>query len=530
MMTAHNYFYTPDEQARYEPADWQQKDIDYLATRDWSANWSEMGCYKTTTALWLFNKKLLTEYKVDGTVVSKLQDDPIYKYKPIMGDHPRILVITTKAGKGTYYDAVPKTIPGWELYSVDGVGEGKTEFQLGDVMIPWELEAPFAANITKPTVIVAHYHCFTNNSKIKALIGSISYDAIILDEAHRIKEMDSQWTRNIKKLKSNYKHVMTGTGFINRPDEIFSLLNFLNSDLFTSYWEFRRTFCDEYHDNESGTTKILGVKEEMKEVFRNMRKTIGPRRVKNGPDGVFEGVLERPLVTKYPVELNPIQRKMYDELKHTLYTLDQQGVPIYSANVLALLNRLRQVCVATPEKVSEHFDEASQRLIQEIKLVEPSSKLTAVMDILESLEWDDENKQQVVVFSNFKDPIELLKVRLTKARIPYLHMEAKMNDNQRYELWHDIFPKKEHQVFLSTLQLGSESINLTPAEYAIFLDRSWSPKDNEQGVGRIYRPGQTKVPQVIHINAVNTTDQRVERTNKIKQGWFNEIFGEDEEV
>ena len=83
---------------------------------------------------------------------------------------------------------------------------------------------------------------------------------------------------------------------------------------------------------------------------------------------------------------------------------------------------------------------------------------------------------------------------------------------------------------MATLMLGSESINLTPASTAIFLDRSWSPKDNEQGVARIDRPGQTDVPQIIHINARRTTDQRVELVTRTKQGWFDEVFGPEKEV
>lgn len=104
-------------------------------------------------------------------------------------------------------------------------------------------------------------------------------------------------------------------------------------------------------------------------------------------------------------------------------------------------------------------------------------------------------------------------------------MHAGMNEQQQYRIWHDIFPKKEHRVFISTTQLGGESINLTPAEYCIFLDRTWSPKDNNQAIGRIYRPGQTKIPEVIFINARNTTDQYIEGKLQMKEGWFNQIFG-----
>jgi SNF2 family DNA or RNA helicase len=77
---------------------------------------------------------------------------------------------------------------------------------------------------------------------------------------------------------------------------------------------------------------------------------------------------------------------------------------------------------------------------------------------------------------------------------------------------------------MSTIALGGESINLTPAEYCIFLDRSWSPAQNLQAVGRVYRPGQTKVVEVIHIDAVETVDARVLHNVSTKTGWFHLLF------
>jgi SNF2 family DNA or RNA helicase len=201
---------------------------------------------------------------------------------------------------------------------------------------------------------------------------------------------------------------------------------------------------------------------------------------------------------------------------------------------------LRQICVATPEVVEDYYDPVLERRFQKVRLVEPSSKLDEVMRVLEGLQWDDEKKEPLVIFSNFKDPLELLKARLNKHNTfitengfhddmlyKYIHLDVKDSDVERYRKWHDEFPKLEHRVFMSTLQLGGESINLTPARHVIFLDRSWSPKDNAQGIGRIRRPGQEGQPVVIHINANNTTDQYIEQVNDIKQGWYNQIFGDE---
>jgi SNF2 family DNA or RNA helicase len=102
-----------------------------------------------------------------------------------------------------------------------------------------------------------------------------------------------------------------------------------------------------------------------------------------------------------------------------------------------------------------------------------------------------------------------------------------MNDKARYELWHEEWIKKEHQVFLTTLGVGSESINLSSAHRAIFLDQDWSPAKNAQAIGRVYRPGQVNPVQPIYIRAEGTVDYRVlDRVNE-KRGWFQLIFGNE---
>lgn len=506
---------SPDQ---YAPTDWQNEDLANYITdyykRPFSANWSEMGCYKTTTGLWLIERMLgLLELEKDN-----------------------VLIVTTKSGKGAYWDAIPKSLGSdWRVFNV-GTKTAHEVHLIGGAHFTFPLDMDeFVYKLREPQhkqIIVAHYNCFAHKSDMMKILTRIDWAFALLDEAHRIKNKDTQWTRNLKSLSAQYKHIMTGTGFINNPAEIWSLLNFCSRNIFSSYWNFRKYFCEE--EDWTGYSVVTGIKAERKEEFRELRKKLGPRRTMKEvhPD------IDEPIFTPITIELNATQRKMYDQIRTELRTLDQNNVPFHAPNVLAMLNRLRQICVATPELVREYFDPTKDRHVQEIRLVEPSTKLDAFMEFLEGLEWDEDQRQQVVVFSCFKDPLELLKTRLENAKVPYLHMQEKHGEKLRYEMWHDIWPQREHQVFMSTLQLGSESINLTAnpmgevdlasASHCVFLDRSWSPKDNNQGVARIYRPGQTGVAQIIHINAISTTDQRIEATNVAKTGWFNEIFGDDQ--
>jgi len=490
---------------QFEYTDWQKRDLNYLAPMPYSANWSQMGCYKTSTGLWLLARK-----KVKNAII-----------------------ITSKVGKGAYFSDFYRCLPeAWELYNVGvndctlRIGDFEKKVNLNDVLR--DISTGFHNH---PKILLIHYDVFTNRANeshrkrdpkgwgIIDKLRTIEWDMIICDEAHRLKSRDTQWTKNIKKLKAKNKHVMTGTGFVNNPAEMWSLLNFLNKQEFGSYWAFRNYFCDQILDAR-GYRIITGIRPSRMEEFRALRKRLGPRHTMSR---VHSGIAH-PIETAREVDLNTTQQQMYNGIKTVLQTLDQQGETLQSPNVLSQLNRLRQISVATPKVLSREFDAKQNRMVTQIELVEPSSKLDEVMEIIREL---DEPDQQIVVFSNFKDPLNLLETRLDKAGVPYLHMKQEHPESKRYSLWHDQWPTKKHKVFLSTLALGGESINLSSASYLIFLDRSWSPKDMMQAVGRVYRPGQEGAVEVIYINAKSTTDSYVRSKLDRKEKWFKEIFHDE---
>lgn len=504
--------FAKNEIERFFPRDWQQHDLDYLEKLDFSANWSSMGCFKTSTGAWLIDRKV--------------------------GEDANVLIVTTKSGKGPWFDIIPRSLntDEWRIFNV---GTRKVqEVILDDLRVDSDVDDLIKALIAHKgrVLVMAHYHVFTNKSFMRNVLeegiasNSFDWDMVLLDEGHRIKSKSVQWSRNIKKQSryAKFRHIMTGTGFVNNPAELWSLVNFLEPRRWTSYNRFRENFCEEEY--WTGYAKIVGIRDDKVEEFRELRREYGPRRTM---EEVHSSIAE-PIYHSISVDLNPTQRRMYKEIVAELRALDQKGTPIHSPNVVSQLQRLRQIAVATPELVNSYYDEKLQRYVQEVRLVEPSSKLDALMEVIEGLEWDDENKQQIVVFSNFRDPLELLKERLKEQRdkngrlirreIPFIHMEQKDSEATRFDKWFNEWPKKDHQVFMCTIALGGESINLSSAQYCVFLDRSWSPAQNLQAVGRVYRPGQTGIAEIINIDADKTVDKRVLDNVTEKVGWFKKLF------
>jgi SNF2 family DNA or RNA helicase len=505
-----------------EYPDWQREDVSRLVNDpDCRHNFSEMGCYKTTTGL--------------RVIAEKCKDV----------ENPNVLVVTTRTGKGTFFENAPKILPGWTLFNLDSKGlsviiDGEEKRLPGITHLPKDLQMP--------ALIVTHYQLFSRLQRNKPIVdkegnprrdtdGAVilkswvaadyvldrRFDGLWLDEEHKIKDKDAAWTYAIKRLKASWRMGSTGTGFVNRPSEIWSLLNFADKQAYGSFTAFKELFCD--IDVWDGYEKEVGVKPDMIPAYRDITQKVGVRRTL---DEVMPHI-RQPIFMKYDVELNKIQREMYDEIKMELQVLDRNGAPLYAANVLALLQRLRAICVATPEIAEDYFDEKLNRRVQRIRLTEPSSKLDSFMDdVLGNLEWSEDDKDRrnpVVVFSNFVGTLMLLETRLRKEGIPHIWMKQKDNDQERYDKWGTKWPTKDYRVFMSTTQLGGESINLTAGRHVVFLDRSWSPAANNQAIGRVRRPGQEGQPVVINIEALRTTDQLIEDRVNEKQGWFNQIFG-----
>lgn len=66
----------------------------------------------------------------------------------------------------------------------------------------------------------------------KAILSSIEWAALVVDEAHRLKNNQSLFFRTLNDFRINYRLLLTGTPLQNNLEELFHLLNFLSPGRF----------------------------------------------------------------------------------------------------------------------------------------------------------------------------------------------------------------------------------------------------------------------------------------------------------
>jgi SNF2 family DNA or RNA helicase len=340
-------------------------------------------------------------------------------------------------------------------------------------------------------------------------LAEMRWGHVIADECHRMKNRRAQQTRSLKAIPAVCRTGMSGTPVVNRPDELWSVLNWLWPKEYSSYWRFFNTYVSTTVEYAGGRQfrKVVGPKNEAK-----LQRAIKPFYVRHLKVDVLPDLPEK-YHTEIKVQLTPVQRKAYNTMRDEMiaWVGEHEDEVLPAPVVVAQLTRLQQFAVAYAE-----FDKDGN-----IRLAEPSSKLDALMEVL-----DESGDEPVVVFSRFRSLIDLLEVRLTNAGISYVAFTGHTPQGHRAGLV-DRFQAGEVKVFAGTIGAGGVGLTLHRASTVVFTDREWSPAANGQAEDRLHRIGQQNAVNVVDIIAANTVEPRKMRTLDTKRDWIRRLLGDN---
>lgn len=329
---------------------------------------------------------------------------------------------------------------------------------------------------------------------------------IIGDEIHSIQNRKSKQTTALKKIQSDNRTGLSGTPAFDKPDDLWSILNWLYPKYWSSYWTYFNRHI--VFNTFNGYRQIVGIA-HVDELHRQMDGFY----IRRKKEDVLPDLPDK-YYTTVEVDMSPIQERAYESMRKQMlaWVGEHEREPVMAPVVIAQLTRLQQFACAFAE-----IDESTGKM----HLSEPSSKLDAVMELIES------TKQQVVVFSQFSQMVKLLRTRLEKAGITHGIYIGETSAKDREKIVDD-FQANKLQVFAGTIAAGGVGITLTASSTVIFIDRGWSPSINVQAEDRLHRIGQPNAVQVIDIRSRHTVD--IKRAKKIMQkwAWIKKLIGDDD--
>lgn len=326
------------------------------------------------------------------------------------------------------------------------------------------------------------------------------WDCIIFDEAHRLKNPDAQQTKGARRLavKNGRVHLLSGTIFLNFPNELWSPLDMLHPGEFGDYWEFAKEYCS-IIPGQFGP-RIVGVRKKRLPELREILSKMMIRREKVDVLGWLPDKTYREI----PLTMHASIRSSYDELEKELFTLLDNGESIWAKSSLALLMKLRQLSL-------------DSRLLGGD---EPSTITSVLLELVDDIV---KSGKQVVVFSWFASYLELLAKMLRRNGRTVEIISGRERDEAVRRDRRLRFQNGEAEVLLGSIETAV-GYDLTAADICIFTDRYWVPMKNVQAEDRLHRIGQKGNVLVIDLVVRDSIYQDIARVLSRKEEAFGETI------
>lgn len=421
---------------------------------------------------------------------------------------------------------------------------------------------------TFPIIITTFEICMRD----QPFLSGFQWKFIVVDEGHRLKNLDCRLIRELKSYKSANRMILTGTPLHNNLAELWSLLNFILPDIFDNLDAFQQWFNFDEMENGGAASLInkgsvvqslhailkpfllrrlkaevedlppkkeyllyAPLTQQQKDIYqailnRNIKQYLIERKVGAalGPGEGVEVRGKRTRAVNYHIEES--DHKWLQSLEggeETSATNDAPAPePLPPSEVRRLQTsqaakevghlRLQNITMQL-RKVSSHpflfdwpVDPATNDLVINADLAEASGKMLLLNRLLDAL---FSKGHKVLIFSQFTTMLDVIQDWATLyKKFNICRIDGTTSQESRREQMHTFNTStgpEAPNLFLLSTRAGGLGINLVAADTVIFFDQDWNPQMDLQAQDRAHRIGQTKPVLVFRLVSQHTIETKI---------------------
>ena len=308
-------------------------------------------------------------------------------------------------------------------------------------------------------------------------------DIVVLDEAQRIKNWSTRTAQAVKRLRSRYAFVLTGTPIENRIDELRSIVDFLDPALLGPLFRFNRdyyTFDDK--GRPEGYQNLEKLRERVRPVLLRRRKADVETELPDRTDRNLFVALTDDMRGEYAGYEKQVGELVHKSKRRPLTPKEQDLLMI-------LMNMMRMVC-DTPAIIKNNP-------------CRDCPKLDELARVLDEVLADPDVK--VIVFSEWEGMLARVREHAEENGIGFAwHTGSVPQQRRRAEIL-AFRQDPACRLFLST-DSGGVGLNLQHASVVINCDLPWNPAKLEQRIARAWRKNQLRPVTVVNLIAENTIE------------------------
>lgn len=413
-----------------------------------------------------------------------LADDPglgktvqaIEIMKEAMRKGGRALIVCPATLKMVWQDELEK----WGVAATVGIVQGRNNFPAHE------------------DIVIINYDVLQHHAEA---LHDETWAITILDEAHALKNPkakrtkviygDKRASRKFPRLKTECALALTGTPFLNRPSELFGLLNFLHPRLFPQRKDFEVRYCAGFMSPWGWDASGASNMEELQYI---MRSSVMVRRTKD------QVLRDLPPKRRQIIPLNASSAKL-DKLLKLVSVESMEDADAF----FALTSVMKKAHGFSFDEISEVRREAGLKILPE-----------AIRHIKEVREETDE---PLVLMCHHRDVADgLLKAFEGEAVQLIGGMSTK---EKKFAI--DDFKSGKANILIGNILVAGTGLTLTNSAWLIFVEPDWVPGSLWQAEDRVHRITQNKPVKIQYLVSMGSMVESmlrvvVDKQNKIDKG------------
>jgi SNF2 family DNA or RNA helicase len=336
---------------------------------------------------------------------------------------------------------------------------------------------------------------------------------LMLDEAQRIKNPETQRAKAIRKIPAEARIAITGTPIENKLQDLWSIFDFLAPGFLYSQGEFERRISYPIESRADKNALELLLRKIRPFVLRRLKKDVA----KELPEKIEKTIR---------CELTELQRTLYKavvtrDLEEAIKATGREKLTLGNPHIFAVLMKLKQIC-CHPGLVTGDFAEFERGV---------SGKFDAFTDVLDEIlesEAQEQDPNKCVVFSQYVQMASFLQDFIRSKGRSCDRIDGSVPPANRPALCKTFNSDPSKFGVVSTLFSGGVGLDLQSANYVALYDQWWNPAVHSQAVDRVHRIGQRRTVVVFYILTRGTLEEKIEAKLLKKKDLFDLTIRPDE--
>ncbi|EEH53936.1 SNF2 super family, partial [Micromonas pusilla CCMP1545] len=318
---------------------------------------------------------------------------------------------------------------------------------------------------------------FETARRLTELIAEFQWALCVVDEAHKLKDVNSMTTQAVMDIGYDWLLLLTGTPIQNNVKELFGMMHVLDPVQYPSWEEFQNEHCGG-QDREVDADQVM-----------QLRKVLQPRMLRRMKEDVETIPAKEEIVVwvELTAEQRAYYRMIYEKQVHVLMEGNK------SKNVPQLRNlcmELRKVCnhpfLCDGAAAKAAADAAAAGVAPPTPPAPPTSldlltgasgKMVLVAKLLAKLKSEG---KKVLIFSQFTIVLDILEDYLGMMKYEYERLDGSTSQADRQAGIDRFNQDGQGFVYLLSTRAGGMGITLTAADTAIIYDSDWNPQNDLQ--------------------------------------------------